>query len=486
MLGAPELSDRSPPACAYCPPAPKPHAHPLKPLALLGALKRNPLECWAAPHFERPIVAGGLPIGHVLLVHEPGAIRRVLLDNAVNYRKDRLQRRVLSAGLSDGLLSAEGEQWRLQRRVIAPMFARRTVMDFAPAMLAAAEALVERWSALEDGAAIDVVPEMAKVTLDVVERTIFSDGFGSDAEDIRKAMTTYFNTIGRISPLDILGVPDFVPRLGRLRVQATLRFFEKEVDRVISVRRRMLAEQPDQAPRDLLTHLLEALDIGGSGGLTEAEVRSNILTFIAAGHETTANTLSWALFLLSQSGEWRERVQAEADRELTGPVDGMADRLVETRAVIEETVRLYPPIAAISRVALDRDELNGERVRAGSLIVISPYVLHRHRLLWDRPDAFDPRRFLGAAQATIDRFAYLPFGTGPRKCIGSSFALQEATLVLATIVRHFAFRLRPGHAVWPMLRVTLRPANGLPMVIAMRSLRDPDRCRPAGRGLPNS
>src|ERR1700689_3158524 len=151
MLQVPEHGDRSSPACAYYPPARKPRARPLKPLALIWTLKRNPLECWVAPHFERPIVAGGLPIGHVLLVHEPGAIRRVLLDNAVNYRKDRLQRRVLSAGLSDGLL--------------------------------------ERWSALEDGAAIDVAPEMAKVTLDVVERTIFSDGFGSDAEDIRKAMT---------------------------------------------------------------------------------------------------------------------------------------------------------------------------------------------------------------------------------------------------------------------------------------------------------
>ena len=185
MLQAPEHIDRSAPESPYCPPAPKPQARPLQPLALLRTLKRNPLECWAAPHFEQPIVAGGLPIGHVLLVHEPGAIRRVLLDNAANYRKDRLQRRVLSAGLSDGLLSAEGEQWRIQRRVIAPMFARRTVMDFAPAMMAAARALIDRWSALGDRATIDVAAEMAKVTLDVVERTIFSDGFGSDAEDIR-------------------------------------------------------------------------------------------------------------------------------------------------------------------------------------------------------------------------------------------------------------------------------------------------------------
>ena len=182
-----------------------------------------------------------------------------MLDNATNYRKDRLQRRVLSAGLNNGLLSAEGERWRLQRRVIAPMFARRKVMDFAgddggggrldrPLVCAGASATV------------DVAAEMAKVTLDVVERTIFSDGFGSDAEDIRMAMATYLDTIGKISALDILGVPDFVPRLSRFRVRSTLRFFETEVDRVISARRRVLAEQPDRAPNDLLTHLLEALD----------------------------------------------------------------------------------------------------------------------------------------------------------------------------------------------------------------------------------
>jgi cytochrome P450 len=453
---------------AYCPPAPRPQPHPLSPLALIRTLKRNPLECWAMQHFERPIVSGGLPIGHVLLVHEPAAIRHVLLENAANYRKDRLQRRILSAGLSDGLLSAEGDQWRLQRRVLAPMFARKTVINFSAAMMAAAEALIGRWSALGERKTIDVAAEMARITLDVVERTIFSDGFGSDAEAIRVAMATYFNTIGKISPLDLLGVPDFVPRLSRFRVRATLKFFEAEVDRVISTRRRILAEQPDRAPNDLLTDLLQALDSEAEDRITEAEVRSNILTFIAAGHETTANTLSWAMFLLSQSPSWRERLEAEADRELTGPIAGVADRLVETRAVIEEAIRLYPPIAAISRVALDRDDLNGEPVRAGSLIVISPYVLHRHRLLWDRPDAFDPERFLGDARATIDRFAYLPFGVGPRKCIGSSFALQEATLVLAAIVKNFRFELPPGHAVWPTLSVTLRPANGLPMIVTRR------------------
>ena len=269
MLEVIEHSDGSAVARAYCPPAPRPQPHPLRPLALIRTLKRNPLECWAAPHFERPIVAGGLPIGHVLLVHEPSAIRHVLLDNAANYRKDHLQRRVLSAGLSEGLLSAEGEHWRLQRRVLAPMFARKTVMDFAAAMMAAALVLISRWSGLGDGAAVDVAAEMARVTLEVLERTIFSDGFGSDAETIRIAMATYFTTIGKISPLDILGVPDFVPRLSRFRVRSTLKFFEAEVDRVISVRRRILAEQPDSAPDDLLTHLLEALDGKDEDRITE-------------------------------------------------------------------------------------------------------------------------------------------------------------------------------------------------------------------------
>jgi cytochrome P450 len=468
MFQAAEASDPSPVEPAYIPPAPTPQARPLGPIALIRTLQRNPLECWATQHFEQPIVSGGLPIGHVLLVHEPRSIRHVLLDNAANYRKDRLQRRVLSAGLNEGLLSAEGEQWRVQRKVLAPMFARKKVLEFASAMTGAAEALVRRWASLGDGATIEVGAEMAKVTLDVLERTIFSDGFGSDAEDIRIAISAYFNTIGKISPLDVLGVPDFVPRLSRARIRSTLNFFESEVDRVISARRRILAERPDDAPNDLLTHLLQAFD-SETERITEGELRSNILTFIAAGHETTANTLSWAMFLLSQSPQWRQRVEDEIDRELTRGARGLSDRLVETRAVIEEAIRLYPPIAAISRVALDDDELGGERVRRGSLIVISPYVLHRHHLLWRRPNVFDPCRFLGMDRSTIDRFAYLPFGVGPRKCIGSTFALQEATLVLATIVKNFSFRLSPSHAVWPTLRVTLRPANGLPMLIRKRT-----------------
>jgi cytochrome P450 len=281
---------------------------------LLSTLRRNPLECWAAEHFEKPIVKVGLPIGHAVLVHAPAAIRHILLANADNYRKDWLQRRVLSAGLNNGLLSAEGKQWQVQRRAVAPMFARRTVMSFAPAMLAAAEALGKRWAALGNGATIDVAAEMSRLTLEVLERTIFSDGLGSNAERFRLAMAAYFKAIGRIGPLDLLGVPAFVPRIGELHARSPQRFFETAIDTMIERRRARLAENPSYAPRDILTLLPDALDPETGTAMTGAEVRSNILTFISAGHETTANSLAWSLFAVARLARARRGRSRARDR----------------------------------------------------------------------------------------------------------------------------------------------------------------------------
>ena len=458
----------TPPGDGLRPPAPAPRDRPLGPLGLLKVLRTNPLEAWSRDHFEQPIVSLNLLLGHVVVVSEPSAIRRVLVDNAENYFKDSLQQRVLSAGLSDGLLAVEGAQWRAQRRTLAPMFSRKTVIGFAPAMARSADALVERWRG-QDGNTVDAAAEMTRVTIDVLEQTIFSDGLGREPEQVRKAMSTYFDTIGRIDPFDVIGLPSFVPRLSRFGVGPILRFFDAAIDDIIATRRRHLATNPAEVPRDILTLLLEAQDPDTSQGMSEDEVRANILTFIAAGQETTANALTWALFLLSQSPEWNERVAAEADREIGGPVEDLAERLTETRAVIDEAIRLYPPIVAISRVARAADELAGEPVKRGSLVVIAPYVLHRHRRLWEQPDLFAPDRFLGAAREQIDRFAYLPFGIGPRTCIGGAFALQEATLVLATIVKNFKLDLAAGHKVWPVQKVTLRPRDGLPMILQSRS-----------------
>ena len=436
-------------------------------LALLRVLANNPLEAWTKAHFEKPIVLGGLSIGRVALVNDPAAIRRVLMENSRNYHKDWLQRRVLSAGLTNGLLTAEGNQWRIQRRALAPLFARRTILSFSAAMSDAAARLVERLNG-RAGQVADLAVEATRLTLEVLERTMFSDGLGRNPEDIRVAMKSYFEAIGRLDPFDVLGVPAAVPRLSRWKVWPMLRVFESAIDTIVSTRRRRIAENPDSVPRDILTLLLEARDPETGEGLSEVEVRANILTFIAAGHETTANSITWTLYLLSQSPEWRERVQAEANRELDGDIDGITERLTETRAVIEEAMRLYPPIAAISRAATGPDELAGVAIKRGTMVVVAPYVLHRHRALWDDPDRFDPNRFLGKARDAIDRFAYLPFGVGPRICIGNSFALQEASIVVATVMRHFTLQLAPGHAVWPVHRVTVRPSGGLPMIVRRR------------------
>ena len=450
------------------PPAPVPRAQALGPIGLLRVLVSNPLEAWTAAHFEEPIVMSGLSIGRVAVISDPAAIRRVLMENCDNYQKDWLQRRILSAGLTEGLLTAEGHQWRMQRRALAPLFARRTVMNFSEAMVGVANGMVERL-ARREGETMDLAVEATRLTLEVLERTIFSDGLGRTTEDIRLAMRKYFEIIGRIDPFDMLGIPEGVPRPWRWKLGPMLRLFESAIDTIISTRRERIAKNPDDAPNDILSLLLKATDPETGQLLSETEIRANILTFIAAGHETTANCITWSLFLLSQSPQWRERVQAEADREFDGPTDGLADRLVETRAVIDESNRLYPPIGAISRSAVGPDKLAGEQINPGTMVVIAPYVLHRHRALWTKPATFDPNRFLGRARETIDRFSYLPFGVGPRICIGATFALQEASIVVAALMRRFTLEMVPGHTAWPTLKVTLRPRGGLPMLIRRRA-----------------
>ncbi|MEJ2433996.1 MAG: cytochrome P450, partial [Pseudolabrys sp.] len=241
------------------PPAPAPQASSLGPVALLRVLASNPLEAWTEAHFSEPVVLGGLPFARVAVVSEPAAIRRVLLYNTENYQKDWLQRRVLSAGLTDGLLTAERRQWRTQRRALAPLFARRSVMHYAAPMIDAARAAVVRLKPRQ-GQTVDMAVEVTRVTLDVLERTIFSDGFGTDPEEIRRAMKTYFETVGRLDPLDVLGVAKMLPPFVRSKAQAELRFFERAVDGIIATRREQISKAGYRAPDDLLTHLLQASD----------------------------------------------------------------------------------------------------------------------------------------------------------------------------------------------------------------------------------
>lgn len=453
----------------FRPPVPAPRPTPPDLFDFLKAIRTNPLTTWTVDHFRQPVVVGDGILGRTTVLSDPAAIRHVLVDNAANYRKDDLQRRVLAPGLGNGLLTAEGEEWRLQRRTLAPLFTPRTVSAFLPAMAEAAEHLVQRWLRRPEGRVLDVSLEMTRVTLDVLERTIFTRGIARDPDALGRAVTRYFEALGPIDPLDILGFPKWFPRIGRLRARPAIRFFEELVTELIAHRKAML-EKGEPAPRDLMTLLLEAADPETGKGLSDAEVRANILTFIGAGHETTANALSWSIYLLSQAPSIRARVEAEAEEILgEGPLDSTRlDKLVMTRAVIDEALRLYPPVPFMSRAALADDRIGTLKIPRGSLVAIVPYVLHRHESLWEEPDAFIPERFLPDRRAQIDRFAYLPFGAGPRVCIGASFALQEAAIVLAYIARSVRLDLVEGTRVMPLHRVTLRPQDGLPMRLSRR------------------
>ena len=450
----------------FRPSAPYPLEKPLGPIARIATMLRNPIEIWTRTHYERPVSVGRSIFGDSAVVCDPAGVRRIFLDNVANYRKDDLQLRLLRPGLGNGLLTSEGDDWRAQRRSLAPLFTPRQVAGFADAMAAATRQGVERLSQCTDRR-LDMSSEMARMTLEILEHTLFSSGLGRDTSEFQNALTRYLHTFARINLLDLLGLPPFLAQFGRRGGRDLLDWIETAVEDMVGARRALIA-QGVTPPTDILTLLLAALDPETGRGMSEQQLRANIVTFVSAGYETTANALTWTFYLLSQAPEWRERVEAEADAQLSGAMHSLTERMPVTKAVLEESFRLYPPAALLTRTAVGADEIGGKTIRAGTLVTVSPFLLHRHHTLWERPDQFDPERFMGANRDRIDRFAYIPFGAGPRVCIGMGFAMQEAMIVLAHLSRAFRFELVPGHVVKPVQRITLRPQGGMPMTMQLR------------------
>jgi len=446
----------------YRPPAPIPHTRRLGPLALLRQLRANPAAAWGVWHFEEPHIAARTVLGDTIVLNDPAAIRHVLVDNVANYPKDDLQRRILKPGLSEGLLTAEGETWRRVRRTLAPLFTPRMVDGFADTMLIRAERAAERIAAMPKGAFVDVSAEMTRATFDILSGTLFSDGIVSDADRFAEAVTRYFESAGRLEPLDAIGAPDWIPRLSWFTRRGAVSFFEEEVGRIVE--RRKLEIAAGAAPHDLLTALIQAADPETGIGLTDEEVGANIVTFVTAGHETTANALGWALFLLAKHPEQRARAEAEAAGAGAHPHAEWPDRLPFLRAVVEEAMRLYPPAATLSRRAAAADRISDLAIPKGALVVVSPYVVHRHRKLWSEPDLFRPDRFMPGAREGVDRFQFIPFGAGPRICIGLRFAMLEAVILLTTLLRRVRLDWPARQSVRPVQRVTLRPEPGLRML----------------------
>lgn len=432
------------------------------PLGVWGSLRagrRNILELIPEIATRAPILSGRTgKRWHMVMA--PEALRRILRENVDNYPKSLVTKLILEPAIGDSLFIAEGAEWMWQRRTAAPVFSHRNVAALGPVMTAAAERSAERIAAAE-GRAANLFDEMVTATFEVISDVTFSGGDGFDRDSVHRAIETYMAQSARVSLLDILGAPRWVPRPGRLISSRAMGNMKRLADSAIDRRR---AEGARPVP-DLLDLLLDGEDPKSGRKMTTAEMRDNLLTFIVAGHETTALTLSWALYLCAFDPDVQKAAQAEAQAVLGDRAATSADvvRLPLIRRIVDETLRLYPPAGFLSRTAQAADTLMGCEILPGDTVILPIYALQRHHAYWPDPDRFDPSRF--ADPKAIDRFAYLPFGDGPRICIGANFAVQEAVIILATLLSRFRFGLVPGKIPRPVMILTLRPEGGVWLMV---------------------
>ncbi|MGH3432929.1 MAG: cytochrome P450, partial [Thermocrispum sp.] len=405
-----------------------------------------------------------LPRGQAFVVSRPELAGHVLVGNQANYTKARTYL-PLTELLGNGLLTNEGEHWVKQRRLVQPMFSRRRIDAFAPAMTGAASRTLDGWAARPAGSTVDVAAAMNALTLDVVGRALFSSDLTGHAAAVAPALAVALEMFEKVvsNPLFML-VPNFHrwPTPSRLRSRGSEKVLRDVVDGMITARR---TQGGQHGQEDLLDMLLAARDADSGEPMPEQQIRDELMTFMLAGHETTSTALSWTLMLLSQHPRARERLEAEVDQLLSGrlPTAEDAGKLEWTTAVLEESMRLYPPAWMFEREAQADDELDGVPVPAGSIVATPPYLIHRNRQHWPNPEGFEPERFLPGAGAGRHRLAYLPFGAGRRICVGSGFAMLEATLLLAAIVQRFRLDLAPGYRPALNPTVTLRPDGPMPM-----------------------
>ncbi len=448
----------------FVPPAPKPRTEPPSTLEMMRIVYRNPLELWGEPSYNEPWISVTGIGGPLVVANDPALIRHVLVDNARNYRMATVRQKILRPILRDGLLTAEGDVWKRSRKAMAPVFTPRHIFGFAAPMLKRTNEFVDRY---EDGTVTDVAHDMTMLTYEILAETLFSNEIAGEPGSFASQIDRLFETMGRVDPLDLLRAPDWLPRLTRIRGRKSLAYFRNIVANTVLMREERLKLDPDGVPQDFLTLLLKA---EGPDGLTRAEVEDNIITFIGAGHETTARALGWTLYCLAEAPWEREPVEAEIDAVLACETDPTKwlDAMPLTRAVFEEALRLYPPAPSINREPIEAETFNGLYIPPRAAVLVMPWVVHRHRKLWDRPDAFMPERFHPGNREKMDRFQYLPFGAGPRVCIGASFAMQEAIIALAVLLSRYRFDTVAETKPWPVQKLTTQPEGGLPMRVVRR------------------
>ena len=458
---------------AFSPPAPTPRTVPPSRLTIIRTILRNPLELWGEPSYTLPWIMTRFFRERTLIVNDPGLIKHVLVDNAANYRMSDIRQLILRPILRDGLLTAEGPVWKRSRKAVAPVFTPRHAQGFAGQMLSQSEDYVRKYEEVgSEGKVFDIAVDMTELTFVILAETLFSGEIATQGNSFADDVNQLLHRMGRVDPMDLLRAPSWVPRVTRIGGQKVLDKFRGIVRDTMNLRLDKMRRDRASAPDDFLTLLLEKT---GPDGLTMEEIEDNILTFIGAGHETTARALAWTLYCVANSPHIREAMEAEIDGVLASSAEPVAwlDLMPNVRAAFEEAMRLYPPAPSINRASIADDEWtspSGERVEipAGITVLIMPWTLHRHALYWDKPRAFMPERFLPENRGKINRFQYLPFGAGPRVCIGATFALQEAVIALAVMMHRFRFDLTDETNPWPVQKLTTQPQGGLPMRVTRR------------------
>lgn len=430
-------------------------------LTKMRAYRRNVVSLFEAQDFRRTILRGRIGLRTVMFVNTPQLIRAALQDQHETFQAKTPQlRQALRPLIGESVFLSHGALWRERRRAVAPIVHANRTAGFAPIMTETIAEWRDAWSRLPEGAPLDVLSEMAELTAEIISRTVFGRRLGrAHTGEVVRGFSDYQARADQLDLLSLLGAPDWLPRPLGLGARRGLARVHRVVDGIVDAHARGEGD-----PEALIGNLFEARDARGRPMTTRA-IRNEAMVLFMAGHETTANTLAWAWFLLAKSPRVRRRLRRELDAVLGGrpPVYEDVRRLPYARAIIEETLRLYPPVPILGREALADGAVGKYQVRKGDLVLVSPYLTHRRPRLWSKPDQFVPERFVAEEAKRPAKYGYIPFAIGPRICPGQTFGLVEAVLSLATLAQAFKLTLEPGHAVAPICRLTLRPGERLPM-----------------------
>ena len=428
-------------------------------LRAFGTIRGNPLAFLDATWREFGDIAQfPVPRPPSYLVNSPDGVRHVLVDNARGYGKSTIQYRALSLVTGEGLLTSDTDTWRMQRRALQPAFHHSALQDIGSHVAAATAQVKRQWSALERGAVVDVDAFMMGAALEIVAASLMGTDLTGRSSEIADATLEALDVVVARARVPITP-PDWLPTPANRVLKRSVARLDEAVSEMMSARR-------DEPGDDLLGLLLSVRDDNGRP-LSAAQIRDQLVTFIVAGHETVASALGWVWGLLAEHPQIAHRVATEADSVAGDRPITFDDysRLPFTKAVVEETLRLYPPAWLITRQALVADVIDGVTVPQGALVIMSPWLLHRHPDLWTHPDSFDPDRFMGE----IPRFAHIPFGAGPRLCIGRDFSYVEAVMIVAELARSFSMSFPAGESLpagEPL--VTIRPHGGMPLLLTAR------------------